>query len=82
VISNTGCPIFQLGTPPGIPDASKAIPFLGLLIGWATVRHRVSVFEGHPSALAAGEVSLPTCRLHQGTRLSSATNHVAATTSQ
>jgi hypothetical protein len=35
-------------------DASKAIPFLGLLLGLAYIGHAVWVFEGHPSALAAG----------------------------
>ena len=35
-------------------DASKAIPFLGLLLGLAYIGHAVWVFEGHPSALPAG----------------------------
>jgi len=35
-------------------DPSKAIPFLGLLLGLAYIGHAVWVFEGHPSALAAG----------------------------
>jgi hypothetical protein len=35
-------------------DASKAIPFLGLLLGLAYIGHAVWVFEGHPSALVAG----------------------------
>jgi hypothetical protein len=35
-------------------DTSKAIPFLGMLIGFAYIGHAVWVFEGHPSALAAG----------------------------
>jgi hypothetical protein len=35
-------------------SAEKAIPFLGILLGFAYVGHAVWVFEGHPSALAAG----------------------------
>jgi hypothetical protein len=35
-------------------DATKAIPFLGMLIGFAYIGHAVWVFEGHSSALAAG----------------------------
>lgn len=35
-------------------DAARAIPFLGFLLGFAYVGHAVWVFEGHPSALAAG----------------------------
>ena len=35
-------------------DLLKAIPFFGYLLGFATIGHRVWVFEGHPSALAAG----------------------------
>ncbi len=34
--------------------AAKAIPFLGMLLGLAYIGHSVWVFEGHPSALAAG----------------------------
>ena len=34
------------------PD--KAIPFLGILLGFAYIGHTVWVFEGHPSALEAG----------------------------
>ena len=51
-ISNTGFPVGEAG--PGVLDASQAIPFLGFLFGWAWAGHRVWVFEGHPSALAAG----------------------------
>jgi len=32
----------------------KTIPFFGILLGFAYVGHDVWVFEGHPSALAAG----------------------------
>ena len=35
-------------------DTAKAIPFLGFLLGFAYIGHAVWVFEGHPSALAAG----------------------------
>lgn len=35
-------------------DISAAIPFFGFLIGFAYIGHAVWVFEGHPSALAAG----------------------------
>jgi hypothetical protein len=37
-----------------VKDASKTIPFLGMLLGLAYIGHAVWVFEGHPSALAAG----------------------------
>jgi hypothetical protein len=35
-------------------DPGRAIPFLGFLLGFAYIGHAVWVFEGHPSALAAG----------------------------
>ena len=35
-------------------NIGRAIPFMGLLLGFAHVGHAVWVFEGHPSALAAG----------------------------
>jgi len=35
-------------------DAGRAIPFHGFLLGFAYIGHTVWVFEGHPSALAAG----------------------------
>lgn len=35
-------------------DVLKAIPFFGYLMGFATIGHKVWVFEGHPTALAAG----------------------------
>jgi hypothetical protein len=35
-------------------DLAKAVPFMGLLLGFAYIGHAVWVFEGHPSALAAG----------------------------
>ncbi len=37
-----------------VTDKAKAIPFLGVLLGLAYIGHAVWVFEGHPSALAAG----------------------------
>jgi len=33
---------------------NSSIPFFGLLLGMAYIGHVVWVFEGHPSALAAG----------------------------
>lgn len=35
-------------------DISKAIPFIGILIGFAYIGHAVWVFEGHASALPYG----------------------------
>jgi hypothetical protein len=35
-------------------DQSKCIPFLGHLLGFGYVGHRVVVFEGHPSAFTSG----------------------------
>jgi hypothetical protein len=35
-------------------SADKAMPFLGIIPGFAYIGHAVWVFEGHPSALAAG----------------------------
>jgi hypothetical protein len=35
-------------------DMSKAIPFRGYLLAWATAGHNVIVFEGHPSAFESG----------------------------
>jgi hypothetical protein len=35
-------------------NADKAIPFLGILLGFAYIGHAVWVFEGHPLALSAG----------------------------
>jgi hypothetical protein len=42
------------GAAPGLAEVSKAIPFLGILVGLSYIGHTVWVFEGHPSALAAG----------------------------
>jgi hypothetical protein len=33
---------------------SKAIPFVGMLLGFAYIGHAVWIFEGHPSALTSG----------------------------
>ena len=41
----------------GLADAASmnaAIPFFGLLLGIAYIGHAVWIFEGHPTALAAG----------------------------
>lgn len=35
-------------------EISKAIPFVGLLMGFAYIGHAVWIFEGHPTALNAG----------------------------
>ncbi len=35
-------------------EISKAIPFIGMLMGFAYIGHAVWIFEGHPSALQAG----------------------------
>lgn len=35
-------------------DKTRCIPFLGYLLGFAYVGHRVVVFEGHPTAFEAG----------------------------
>ncbi|MDQ3744083.1 MAG: hypothetical protein M3444_06860 [Acidobacteriota bacterium] len=35
-------------------DKSKAVPFLGILVGLAAIGHTVVVFEGHPSAFESG----------------------------
>jgi hypothetical protein len=37
-----------------VAAAGRAIPFLGLLTGLTYIGHSVWIFEGHPSALAAG----------------------------
>ncbi len=42
------------GVVPGLTEVSKAIPFLGILVGLSYIGHAVWVFEGHPSTLAAG----------------------------
>ncbi len=44
----------RTGAAPGLADVSKAIPFLGILVGLSYIGHAVWVFEGHASALAAG----------------------------
>jgi hypothetical protein len=38
----------------GLAEVSKAIPFLGMLVGLSYIGHAVWVFEGHASAIAAG----------------------------
>jgi hypothetical protein len=37
-----------------LSDAKRTIPFFGYLLGLAYVGHRVTIFEGHSSALAIG----------------------------
>ena len=39
---------------PSLQDASKSVPFLGILMGLSYMGHSVWIFEGHASALAAG----------------------------
>ena len=41
-------------SPAGSLEVGKAIPFLGMLVGFAYIGHAVWVFEGHQSALDAG----------------------------
>ncbi len=35
-------------------EISRAVPFVGMLMGFAYIGHAVWLFEGHPSALQAG----------------------------
>jgi hypothetical protein len=53
-ITNMGFTMASGDAVPSLQDASRAIPFLGFLLGWSQAGHRVWVFEGHPTALAAG----------------------------
>ena len=39
---------------PSVTEVDKSIPFFGLLMGLGYLGHAVWVFEGHPSAFAAG----------------------------
>ena len=44
-----------MGKPLGsVASVSQVIPFLGYLMGFGYLGHTVTIFEGHPSALAAG----------------------------
>jgi len=54
VISNTGLFTAAKGKPPELAHVANAVPFLGYLISFSYSGHRVWIFEGHPSALAAG----------------------------
>jgi hypothetical protein len=54
VIAATGILSKVQGKPPTLQEASKAIPFLGLLLGLGYAGHRICIFEGHSSALAVG----------------------------
>ncbi len=47
VIANTELPAVM-------KEISKAIPFVGMLMGFAYIGHAVWIFEGHPTALQAG----------------------------
>jgi hypothetical protein len=40
--------------PALLTNFNEAIPFFGYLLGLAYVGHQVTIFEGHPSALAVG----------------------------
>ena len=44
----------EAGAEPGLIEVSKAIPFLGILVGLSYIGHAVWVFEGHASTLSAG----------------------------
>src|ERR1700722_17920608 len=54
VIANTGIVTTVQGVPLEVEAVVKAIPFLGALISFCYAGHRVWIFEGHPSMLAAG----------------------------
>jgi hypothetical protein len=54
VIANTGILATVQGIPPKVEEVAKVIPFLGALIAFGYAGHRVWIFEGHPSTLAAG----------------------------
>jgi hypothetical protein len=55
-IAAIACTVFECapGVPPSLTDISKAIPFLGILVGLSYIGHAVWVFEGHPTTLATG----------------------------
>jgi len=40
--------------PISLQAAAQAVPFLGILMGFASIGHSVWIFEGHASALEAG----------------------------
>jgi hypothetical protein len=54
VIANTGFVTTVQGVPLEVEAVAKAIPFLGTLISFCYASHRVWIFEGHSSTLAAG----------------------------
>jgi hypothetical protein len=37
-----------------VQNVTAVIPFLGFLLGFGYIGHAVTIFEGHPSALAIG----------------------------
>ena len=53
VIANTGF-VPEGSNPVPIEEASREIPFLGFLAGFAFAGHKVWIFEGHASSLEAG----------------------------
>ena len=54
VIANTVIGPTAQGIPPEIQEVATVIPFFGALIAFGYAGHRVWIFEGHSSALAAG----------------------------
>lgn len=40
--------------PISLQSAAQTVPFLGILMGFASIGHSVWIFEGHASALEAG----------------------------
>lgn len=46
--------VIAYNDPRQLTESPHTIPFLGTLIGLAYIGHAVWIFEGHPSALAAG----------------------------
>jgi hypothetical protein len=54
IIGNTGFTMHSGASPLTLVDVNKAVPFFAMLIGLAYIGHRVWIFEGHSSALAAG----------------------------
>ncbi len=54
VIARTGSVRPSADARAAIIDASRAIPFFGMLIGLSYIGHRVWIFEGSPDDLRAG----------------------------
>ena len=55
-IAVIGFTVFDAGPEgvSGLAEVGKAIPFLGMLVGFSYIGHAVWIFEGHESALAEG----------------------------